>query len=257
MRSFELPIGSNYLRCQNFNLNDGNSLIMNFYQIGPRTYRTQVLIDLLGMITYEPLFNTLRTNEQLAYSVSFHKHSLYRIMGYSIKVHSQENKFSAEFVDERIEHFRQNLLSIIETMSETDFQAIKLSIVKAKLSDDDKLKEEMLRNWYEIENSYYRFDRLEKEVETLATITKDQLLEFYRTYYGDNERKLSVQIIGNGQTNEQNESESKINENIETHRNRFNSLTYVNFIGKPKGNLITDFTQFKKSLRVFPLPESN
>lgn len=251
LEALKLPTGANYLRCSNFNLEDVNTSILNFYQIGPNSYRTEVLIDLLVLIAQEPVFYTLRTIEQLAYDVSFNRHNTYGILGYSIKLHSQETKFLAEFVDERIENFRREFISIVEKMSDDDFDAIKASLVKIKLSEDNKLGEEVSRNWNEIESGEYNFDRLHKEVEAVSTISKSQLLEFYRTHYGENERKLSVQIIGNVQATEDNEKESEKNEDLETRRKRFDSLTYVNFKGESKRNLITDFIQFKNSLDVY------
>lgn len=254
IHTFKLPIGSNYLRCQSFNPKDENTLTMNYYQIGPLSYRSMALIDLLALIVHEPLFNKLRTNEQLAYDVSINKHILYGIMGYSIKLHSQEAKFSAEYVDERIETFRQEIPSLIENMSDKDFNEIKASIVKGKLSEDNKLSEEVNRNWSEIDSNYYDFNRLEKDVEALATITKNHVLEFYLNHYGENERKLSVQIIGHIKSNEHHEQPESPNEDLEIRRKRFDSLTYVNFSKQSKGNLIADFMQFKNSLEKYPLP---
>lgn len=257
IHTFKLPIGSNYLRCQSFNPKDENTLTMNYYQIGPLSYRTMALIDLLALIVHEPLFNKLRTNEQLAYDVSINKHLLYGIVGYSIKLHSQETKFSAEYVDERIENFRHEILSLIENMSEKDFNEIKASIVKNKLSEDNKLSEEVNRNWSEIDSNYYDFNRFEKDVEALSTITKNHVLEFYRNHYGENQRKLSVQVIGHVKPIEHHENQVDSNEDLETRRRRFDSLTYVNFTGPPKGNSITDFMQFRNSLEVYPLSDPN
>ncbi|XP_031625679.1 nardilysin-like [Contarinia nasturtii] len=262
LRTTKLPVGANYLRCKTFHPKDVNTVITNFYQIGTISYRTHVLIDLLVWIAQEPLFDMLRNKEQLAYDVSFDLRDNYGILGYSITVNSQESKFSADHVDERIENFRRELITIIETMPEDDFEAIKASLSKIKLNEDNKLSEEVTRNWAEITTDEYEFDRQHKEVDYLSTITKAQLLEFYRTYYGNAERKLSVQIIGstigNGQGKESDViAEFEKNGNLETRRKQFDALNYVDFNGEPKGNLIEDLMQFKTSLEVYSVTKTN
>lgn len=234
-----------------------NTVISNFYQIGPISYRLQTLLDLLVMVAQEPLFDTLRNKEQLAYDVSFVLRDNFGILGYDIAVNSQETKFTASHVDERIENFRQELKTIIEQMTDENFDAIKLSLAKNKLNEDNKLSDEVHRNWAEITTREYEFDRLHKEVEYLATITKPQLLEFYCTHCDmENQRKLSVQVIGNAQA-DKNDADNPDDIDLvaddgdfETRRSRFNSLTYVDFDGEPKGNLIKDLMTFKNGLEV-------
>lgn len=246
----KLPIGANYLRCRNFSPTDINTAVTNLYQIGPISHRKKVLVAMLIMIGQEPLFNTLRTVEQLAYDVSFSIHKTYGILGYNINVNSRQTKFSAEHVDERIENFRQSLQTIIENISDENFNVIKTSLVKNMLSKDNKLTEEAVRNWNEIINGEYEFDRRVKEVECLSMITKNDLLEFCRLHHGENERKLSVQIIGNGNANVPNESGRSADSDSQPQH--FDSLQHVEFNGALKGNLITDFMAFKNNLDIFP-----
>lgn len=209
-----------------------------------------MLVTLLKLVAVEPLYFNLRTTEQLAYSVSFDTYKSLNILGYKIGVASQETKFMAEYIDERIENFRRILMTTIEHMSDDDFNAIKATLRRNKLNELNDVSEEAQRNWNEINTNQYEFDRHYKEVECLSTITKHQLLEFYRTHYGQNERKLSVQIIGNGrgnETNKTNETDEETQQNISS-----DALSYVGFNGEPKGHLIDDFMAFKNSLDVYP-----
>lgn len=257
-----MPVGANYLRCKTFHPKDVNTVITNFYQVGPISYRTHVLIDLLVMVAHEPLFDTLRNKEQLAYDVSIDLRDNYGILGYSITVNSQEPKFTVDYVDQRIELFRTELAKTIETMPDDDFEAIKASLAKIKLNEDNKLSEEVTRNWAEITTDEYEFARPHREVEQLSTITKQQLLEFYRLHYGDVERKFSVQVIGNAQENEIDvandvEADFERNEDLETRRKRFDTLTYVDFNGDARGNLIQNLMEFKKTLEVYSVTKTN
>lgn len=264
LRTTKIPTGSSYLRCSTFHPTDVNTAITNIYQIGPISFRTHILIDLLMLVAQEPLFDKLRNKEQLAYDVSCDLRDNYGILSYSISVNSQENKHSVEHVDERIENFREEMLSTIADISDDDFNAFKATLAKIKLQEDNKLSEEVTRHWSEITTDEYEFDRAHKEVECLATITKTELLEFYRTHYGDAERKLSVQVIGNssGEDCENvngggDQNDTNRNEDRETRRKRFDSLGYVDFKKPTRGQLISNLMEFKKTLEIYPVTKTN
>lgn len=245
----KIPVGSAYLRCNNLNTNNVNTIITNFYQIGPISHHVRVLIDLLLHIAEEPIFNVLRNKEQLGYDISCRLKELYGVLGYSIQVNSQENKFSVEHIDDRIESFRQELQSIIEKMPDEEFQQFKNSLIKSKLSQDLELKQEVSRNWAEITTSDYIFDWIEKEVEILKTLTKTELLEFYKKYSNEENRKLSIQIIGNPDACEENDE----NEEIDDICRKIEKFEFVDFATpKPEAHLITNIDEFKKKLKFYP-----
>lgn len=109
-RTRQIPLGVNYLMCKNFNPSDANTTVCNFYQIGPCTLRNECIMDFIKLLTDENLFDTLRTKEQLGYDVSSAVRMNFGVLAYSITVNSQEDKFTASHVDERIESFRFVLL---------------------------------------------------------------------------------------------------------------------------------------------------
>lgn len=242
----QIPIGAHYLRVKNFYAKDANSVILNFYQIGPNSCHAQILLDLLEMIAEEPIYNILRNKEQLAYSNSFNLHNDLGILGYSISVKSQETKFTVDYVDERIENFRRELLAIIEQMSVNDFDTFKRSLAKNKWIEYDKRVDGYQWNWGSDEGI---FDSVHENVEYLITITKEQLLEFYLGHLDTaNQRKLSIQVIGNAQAEE-------IDSDSDDIIGSFDELTYVNFTGEPKGFLITDLMEFRNRLEEYKLNE--
>lgn len=202
LQAYKLPVGAHYFRCASMNTNDVNSLTCNFYQIGPISMKTVNLIDLLMMVSEEPLFNTLRSKEQLGYDVSCGLRDNFGILGYSIMVNSQENKFSSEYVEERIENFRSELLYIIRQLTDTEFQQYKESLAKIKLNDDNSIQDEVSRHWTEIITNEYAFDRTFRDVECLNTITKSDFLNFFEKHF-HHTKKLSIQVSFTGSINRQ------------------------------------------------------
>lgn len=209
MTATVIPIGAHYLRIKSFNARDANSVVTNLYQIEPKTCHPKSLMDLFKAIFRRPLIDMLRNKEQLAYSISFDLHHDLEILSYSITVNSQETKFTTDYVDERIEFSHRELMSIIEQMSKDDYDAFENSL---------------------------QYD---------VPFTQAQFLEFCRKHFDTaNQRKISIQVIGNTQADE-------IDTNSDDITGSFDTLTYVNFTGEPKGHLIRDLTEFLNTLEVY------
>lgn len=271
-RTVQLPQGSHFIRCSTLNEKDVNTVICNFYQIGPCSLRIESILDLLMMFVEEPLFDTLRTKEQLGYYVSASVRMNYGIIGYSIAVNSQETKFSAAHVDERIEVFRGKMLQILEEMSPEDFDHVRESLIKIKQVVDISLAEEVSHNWEEITSEEYVFDRRRREVEVLRALTKQDIIDFCLSNERTNLRKLSVQVIGNKDAvrlrrtptrSENSNDDSGGSSGAESEvddEELFNALASkldVRFIPKDgDATTIVDIKDFKENLHVYPITKT-
>lgn len=208
-RTVHLPEGSNYIRCHALNEEDTNTVITNYYQIGPNTVHLECMLDLLMMMVEEPLFDQLRTKEQLGYYVSATVRMNYGIAGYSITVNSQETNTTASHVDKRIEWFRNSMIQMIEDMSEQEYEHIRDSLIKLKQVADMAISAEVTRNWTEIVNEEYMFDRRRQQIEELRKLEKGRIVNFLLTNELTNLRKVSVQVIGHQTKSKGEESKTK------------------------------------------------
>jgi secreted Zn-dependent insulinase-like peptidase len=70
------------------------------------------------------------------------------------------------------------------------------SVIQDKLEPDFTLESEVDRNWKEIVNQWYKFDRLQKDVEVVKTITGQEVRDWLQRYTvpGKNYRKLTVKV---------------------------------------------------------------
>ncbi len=251
-------MGVHYLRCASMNPSDVNTVTCNFYQIGPITIKTNALIDLLMMIGEEPLFDSLRSKEQLGYDVSCRLHDNHGILGYSIQINSQETKFSAEHIDERIEVFRSSLLNIIRETSDSEFEQYKEAVVKLKLTADNYLSDEVVRNWTEITTNEYAFDRVTKEVDCLKTITKSEFIAFYEKHLLENTKKFSVQVIGRSDVMQVDSAiQADDDAPVSLLDKRFDTLTFVPMSNPDKGLFIQDIGNFIDNLELYPVTKTN
>ncbi|XP_033249666.1 nardilysin-like [Drosophila miranda] len=192
----QIPLGSHYLRAKALNHRDTNTIVTNYYQIGPSDLKLECMMDLVELIVEEPFFNQLRTQEQLGYSLSLNQRIGYGVLACVITVNTQETKHSADHVDRRIEAFRSRVPELVAQLSETEFDDVRETLISGKRLGEPSLDEEVMRNWSEIVTSEYFFDRKEKQIKTLNGLTKRDVLDLLLDFESNNFRKLSVQVIG-------------------------------------------------------------
>lgn len=206
------------------------------------------------MLIKEPLFDILRTKEQLGYDISVTIRDNFGIMGYSVTVFSQEDKFTYQHIDERIEDFNSRFVHILNDMPEEDFQLMKSSLLKRKQIVDTELKDEVIRNWAEITTEEYLFNRNKLEMEHIERLDKNNIIEFYNQLVFDNRyrRKLSVQVVGcSGKSIQCNDDKPEKDEETEDLDREF-SMRYLT-TDDAQRNYITDIERFGQSLKVFPV----
>ncbi|XP_040164052.1 nardilysin-like isoform X2 [Anopheles arabiensis] len=249
----EIPIGDNYLRVSNFRENDINTVTTTFYQAGPVTPFLHACLELLVSLLEEPLFDMLRTKEQLGYDVSTTLRDNAGILGLSFTIHSQENKFNYQYIDERIEIFNQNFLELLHKMTDIDFELVKTSLKHRKQVVDTDLKNEASRHWGEITTEEYIFNRNSLEVQEIIKLSKTDVLRLFQTLVMDSttRRKLCVQVVGNNDKITNNTALTY--SNIDTKRAAGFQLNYIHHEEPLKDDCryIGDIESFTKQLKVY------
>lgn len=241
-RAREIPQGTNILSVHSFLMNDKNSTLTNYIQLGQSTIKLQSLIEFVEKIMEEPLFDVLRTKEQLGYSVECSHRFNNGILGLTVAVQSQETKHSIATVFDKVENFvNHQMPEFIEKMTDEEFESNKQALIKLKNIIEVELETEVNRHWGEITSREYIFNRLQLEAEAIGRITKDEVLQFYKDrVISKNASKLSIQVVGY--------AEEK-NEKTEN-----SSLEFIE--SSSPGNIITDIEKFKDSLIMYPVTKT-
>lgn len=251
---YRLPPGERYCVVHSFNTEDANSVVTNYYQSGLGTIQDSCVIDLLLMIMEEPLFDSLRTQQQLGYDVSCSMRDTFGILGFSISVHCQTDRNCVELVESKMSDFLKVFSGTLKKTTKEEFEEIKESLIKLKKCKDVHLKEEVKRNWDEIKAEEYIFDRNRREEVCIVKLTLDEVIKWFDDKSGLHNssscRKLSTQIVG--KVNECKKTNSNYN-NISTVDNILNSVE-LRFLPQNETTdlFIFDIKDFKKSLNLFP-----
>ncbi|KAK9128209.1 hypothetical protein Syun_017006 [Stephania yunnanensis] len=197
-----LPSGANLVRDIHVkNKLEVNSVVQVYYQIeqdfGVESTKWRSLGDLFSDIVEEPLFNQLRTKEQLGYVVECGPRLTYRVLGFCFCV--QSSKFGPLHLHARINNFISGLKELLDGLDGESFENHKSGLIAKKLEKYPSLNYETSHFWGQIVDKRYLFDMSEKEAEELKGIHKSDIIDWYNTYLRPNSpkcRRLAIRIWG-------------------------------------------------------------
>ncbi|XP_056165703.1 nardilysin-like isoform X2 [Syzygium oleosum] len=148
-----LPSGANLVRdIRVKNTSETNSVVELYFQIEPEvgkeSIKLKALMDLFDEIVEEPLFNQLRTQEQLGYVVEGSPRVTYRIYGFCFCV--QSSKYDPVYLLGRIDKFIDSLEELLGGLDDCTFDNYKNGLISKLLEKDPSLTYETNRFWSQI-----------------------------------------------------------------------------------------------------------
>ena len=193
--------GEKCIRVMGMNPKDTNTVVKTYYQ-STANYCLGELIPLQVALELmeEPIFNVLRTKEQLGYAVYTDLINSGGILGISITVQSPATKFTSDHIHERIEQFVKWFCEEkIKVMSDDEFNQRICTFKKAVVTADTNLGDEFYRNWNRINSKDYMFDFQEEYVRILSTCSKKDVFGSLLSTISCSPdiKKFSVEVIGN------------------------------------------------------------
>uniref|UniRef100_A0A1A9ZU27 Insulin-degrading enzyme n=1 Tax=Glossina pallidipes TaxID=7398 RepID=A0A1A9ZU27_GLOPL len=229
-REYKLCPGDNYL-FEKENEFHKSSCTQVYFQCGPQTDHSNIMVNLMAQILTEPCYDCLRTKEQLGYIVFSGMRKVNGVNGFRIIVQSSKHP---SFVEDRIENFLKNYLQTIEEMSLEEFERHKEALAVKKLEKPKTVYNQFNQFCNEIALAQYHFDRSEAEVALLRKITKPELIECYKSFIGCNSPERRVLVVHILST--QYDAAENCDEWLDRHHQK-----------------ITDFVAFKSSKELYPL----
>ena len=218
LRSLSFPPGSNYVFKKT--LGDPanvNHCIETWLYVGDRAdrmIRAETL--LLDQMLHEPAFDQLRTKEQLGYVVFSGVKAICTTYGFHFIIQSEK---TAEYLDTRIETFLKTWKETLQTMSDSDFEGHKRSLIIKRLEKLENLDQESNRTWNQVHNEYYDFElgkpppisregmihanRLsfilaQQDAAHVKLLTKDDMIQYFQRYIdpeSPDRAKVSIYMI--------------------------------------------------------------
>ncbi|XP_036067708.1 insulin-degrading enzyme isoform X2 [Oryzias melastigma] len=193
-RAFQVPDCSWYVYQQKNEVHSNCGFLI-YYQTDMQTTHSNMLLELFCQIIHEPCYNTLRTKEQLGYIVFSGPRRADGVQGLRLIIQS---KRPPHYLESRVEAFLLSMETALEEMNEEVFQKHIQALAVRRLDKPKKLSAECAKYWAEITSRQYNFHRDSIEVEHLKTLTKDDIVVFFREWLAvtaPKRRKVSVHVL--------------------------------------------------------------
>ncbi|XP_025191537.1 insulin-degrading enzyme-like [Melanaphis sacchari] len=214
-----------------------SSCVNLYLQCGVQSTLNNVIVSLFNNIITQSCYNTLRTQEQLGYNVYSSSSRIHGVLNFQITVQSDRTPM---YVDTRIENYINSIEQLLMNMSEEEFNKYKDGLAVILSEKPKGLMNQAAVYQIEIDTQDYNFNRAQIEVETLKSIHKNDIIEFYHdqiSQSGPKRRKLAVHV-----------KSTLYNKSKDNFKDVDNSLIVNNNI-----TLIKDITEFKKKHSLYPL----
>ncbi|XP_028738725.1 insulin-degrading enzyme isoform X2 [Peromyscus leucopus] len=214
-----------------------------YYQTDMQSTSENMFLELFCQIISEPCFNTLRTKEQLGYIVFSGPRRANGIQGLRFIIQSEK---PPHYLESRVEAFLLTMEKAIEDMTEEAFQKHIQALAIRRLDKPKKLSAECAKYWGEIISQQYNYDRDNIEVAYLKTLTKDDIIKFYKEMLAvdaPRRHKVSVHVLAREM-----DSCPVVGE--------FPSQNDINLSeapALPQPEVVHNMTEFKRGLPLFPL----
>ena len=172
-----------------------SSCIEIYYQWGPRSTHSDMVLEMVCQILSEPCFDQLRTKEQLGYIVWSGMRRKAGVQGFRVIVMSDRHP---TYLDERIELFLDTMTETLKDISDESFAKHKAA-VKAKILEKPKrLSARTSKYWAEIYHGYLNFNRVEIETTELEKVTKEGVFEHFKEHVSaqsGQRKKISTHVV--------------------------------------------------------------
>lgn len=156
-RSLNFPSGSNYVYEETLEDPENvNHAIEYLLHVGPRGNRplTAKLL-MFDQLTHEPVFDQLRTKEQLGYVVFSGPRSGFTALEFRFIIQSEKHP---QYLESRIESFLVSHRKTLEALSDAEFAKNKRALVVKRTEKVKDLDQETGRHWNQICTEYFDFD---------------------------------------------------------------------------------------------------
>ena len=197
----------NYIfRLKSPNPNEQSSSLISVYQTGLLKDIEKIYLKIIESFLKNKFYDQLRTKETLGYVVQMFCIEAEGYFGIANVV--QSNSKTPEYCASRVRNFYKGAQELVKNISEEEFKShLNVQIGEANKKDSN-LTQIFMRNWAEISNNTYKFDRKEKLKENLTKCNREGFIKFFEKYFVNEVAILNSEYLCNAHY-EQNEKELK------------------------------------------------
>jgi secreted Zn-dependent insulinase-like peptidase len=176
-----------------FNPHHNDGVIVSYHQCDQQgdsiVANNLLLVDIMD----RPLFDELRTKEQLGYVVGINAMRVRQITG--VVFYIESSKKQPAFLQQRLEAFLKAFEPKLKAMSAAEFNTYKSSLKNVLLQKPSTLAEETARYWSKISDQTLRFN-FEKEIAAeVDKLTIEQVSKLFDSIWVNSKTRRSISVI--------------------------------------------------------------
>lgn len=176
---------------------DANNAVVNAYQYGVPDVSQRVKVLMLGKMISNPVYDTLRTKEQLGYVVF--GGMMQHLSVLELRVIVQGEKENPDPIDGKIEDVLNSFATTLHNISDADFHKWRASVRSSISREDQNMGQEADRFWAQIYTDGHCFNKKEMALQFLDSFnTKADLAKEFEALRGQH-KKVSVRLFGKKQ----------------------------------------------------------
>lgn len=166
-----------------------------YLQGNDRDLKTRAIAALLSQIVSPAFFEELRTEKQLGYIVFANSMTLFEVPGIALVVQSPVQPPAA--LAEHMGAFLRKFHLTLQDMESEEFSRHQAALIGNITEEETRLQERTNRYWSELDRGHYDFDLRERLAAAVKSVTREQLLSFYRKdLLNESRRQISLFAFG-------------------------------------------------------------
>eukprot|EP01022_Parablepharisma_sp_SALTPOND_P018222 TRINITY_DN2967_c0_g1_i1.p1 TRINITY_DN2967_c0_g1~~TRINITY_DN2967_c0_g1_i1.p1 ORF type:complete len:1025 (+),score=91.13 TRINITY_DN2967_c0_g1_i1:5248-8322(+) len=170
-----------------------NSFYLGYYQLDEKTDELFVKLELLVRCMKEKTFDTLRTKEQLGYSIEMESENFREVLGISISIESHE--YCPEYLLYRVDTFISRAVKEIESLSEDEFAQYKKSERVEYQRTLLNLSEAAEHYGKEVFRCDFDYKWKEKCAKIVDGVSKREIIELAYKLFIDEYKRINVEVV--------------------------------------------------------------
>jgi secreted Zn-dependent insulinase-like peptidase len=203
LEMIELPAGSAY--ADEITLDHSDASISLYLQSQTRDRATRARYAVLRQILSQPLYNELRTRQQLGYFVFTYSIDLIQVPSVVIGLQSPVAGPTALY--RAVETFLTSFETELMAMSNDEFQRNIESVIAQVEEKDKQLRHQTNRYWGAIVREDYQFDASSLFAVALQKVTQQHIIDLYRQLFIEKENGRLL-VFNEGQSTETRNNDS-------------------------------------------------
>ncbi|NIR27937.1 MAG: peptidase M16 [Gammaproteobacteria bacterium] len=171
-----------------------DSAVVMYFQGESKSYAGRARALLLAQVLSAPLYNEIRTEQQLGYVVLSGAMPLLDVPGFGVTVQSPVAG-PMELTD-RVDAFLARYRGALRRMSQAEFERHKASLIARLLERAPRMRDRSDLYWEEIDRRQYAFDTRGRIADAVRKIGKREFVRLYNRYLLADRRCVVVRAAG-------------------------------------------------------------